>query len=198
MKIKVIGITGGSGAGKSTLCNALKNKYPDRIELLQLDDYLKPREEKPKVGDLVNSDHPDSLYFDKFILDLEKLLKGESVTLYTRNEFLNPDFFKNKEKTLITLSPKPIILVEGFLLLHNESVRRLLDTSIFLNAEHDIRWARRPIRGNSNKEYEENVIIPMHNQYIEPTKKYADHVIDISNLTKEEVFKKAEEIIFPQ
>ncbi len=198
MKIKVIGITGGSGAGKSTLCNALKNKYPDQIELLQLDDYMKPKEEKPKVGDLINSDHPDSLYFDKFILDLEKLLKGESFTLYTRNEYLNPDFFKNREKTLITLNPKPIIIVEGFLLLHYEKIRKLLDSSIFLDEKHDIRWARRPIRGNSNKEYEEKVIIPMHNQYIEPTKNYADHVIDISNLTKEDVLKEAERIIFAE
>ncbi len=195
MNIKVIGITGGSGVGKSTLCNALKNKYPDQIELLQLDDYFKPREEKPKVGDLVNSDHPDSLYFDKLVLDLDKLLKGESVTLYTRNEYLNPDFFKNKEKTLVTLSPKPIIIVEGFLLLHNESVRKLLNTSIFLNEAHDTRWARRPIRGNSNKEYEENVIIPMHNQYIEPTKKYADHVIDVSGLNADQVLEKVEKLI---
>lgn len=198
MKIKVIGITGGSGAGKSTLCNALKNKYPDQIELVQLDDYFKPKEEKPKVGDLVNSDHPDALYFDKLIIDLEKLLKGERVTVYTRNPFLNPNFYQTREKIPVELSPKPIILVEGFLLLHNEDVRRLLDTTIYLDEKHEKRWARRLTKSNSNKEYEEKVIIPMHNQYIEPTKKYADHVIDISNLTKEAVLKEAEHIIFTE
>jgi uridine kinase len=107
-------------------------------------------------------------------------------------------FLHTRVRERVRGAPKPIIIVEGFLLLHDEKIRKLLDTSIFLDEKHDIRWARRPIRGNSNKEYEDKVIIPMHNQYIEPTKKYADHVIDISNLTKEDVLKEAELIIFAE
>ena len=198
MKIKVIGITGGSGAGKSTLCNTLKHKYPDQIQLIQLDDYFKPKEERPKVGDIVNSDHPDSLYLDQLAEDLKLLIANQSVIIHTKNEYLNPDWEKTKIKMPVTFHPKPIILVEGFLLLHNEKVRNLLDTSIFLDVEHDKRWERRVHLSNKNKEYEEKVIIPMHNQYIEPTKKYADHVIDISNLTKEDVLKEAENIIFSE
>ena len=70
MKIKFIGITGGSGAGKSTLCDALITKYPQKIEVIRLDDYFKSEEEQPKIGDLLNFEHPDSLYFDKLIKEL--------------------------------------------------------------------------------------------------------------------------------
>jgi uridine kinase len=196
MTIKIIGITGGSGAGKSTLCNALKNKYPDKIELIQLDDYFKPRVERPMVGNIVNSDHPDSLYLDKLAKDLANLSNGESVVINTKNEFINPDFETTKEKIPFEFKPKPIILVEGYLLLHDEKIRKLLTTSIFLDVKHDVRWARRVHLGNKNKEYEEKVIIPMHNQFIEPTKKYAEYIIDISNLNQKQVFEKIEKIIF--
>ena len=195
MKIKFIGITGGSGAGKSTLCNALKNKYPDKIELIQLDDYFKPSEDKPKVGEIRNSDHPDALFLDKLADDLIMLSNGESVIINTKNEHLNPNYEKTKEKIPVEFYPKPIILVEGFLVLHNERVRKLLTTSIFLDVEHKTRWDRRVHLGNKNKEYEEKVIIPMHNQFVEPTKKYAKHIIDISNLNKEEVFNEVDKII---
>lgn len=195
MKIKLIGITGGSGAGKSTLCNALKKKYPDQIELIQLDDYFKPKCDRPTVGDICNSDHPESLYLDTLAEDLESLLQGKSVIIYTKNEYLNPNFHITKEKIPHEFFPKPIILVEGFLVLHNESVRKLLDDSIYLDVEHDTRWKRRVHLGNKTTEYEQKVIIPMHNQFVEPTKKYAGHIIDVSNLTKEQVLEQVEHIL---
>ena len=153
MKPIFIGITGGSGAGKSTLSNALKNKYPDKIELIQLDDYFKPSIDKPKVGDIINSDHPDALFLDKLADDLFKLSKGESVIINTKNEYLNPEFKNTKEKIPVEFHSKSIILVEGFLLLHNEKVRELLDVSIFLDVEHKTRWDRRVHLVNKNKEY---------------------------------------------
>lgn len=196
MAIKFIGVTGGSGAGKSTLCNALKNKYPDKIELIQLDDYFKPSSDKPTLEGIRNSDHPDALFLDNLADDLEKLSKGNSIIVNTKNEYLNPAFEKTKEKIPFKFYPRPIILVEGFLILHNERIRKLFNTSIFLDIEHKIRWDRRVHLGNKNKEYEEKVIIPMHKQYVEPTKKYAKHIIDISSLNKEQVLEKVEEIIF--
>ena len=146
-------LVGPSGAGKSTLSNALKNKYPDKIELIQLDDYFKPLIDKPKVGDIINSDHPDALFLDKLADDLFKLSKGESVIINTKNEYLNPEFKNTKEKILVEFHSKSIILVEGFLLLHNEKVRELLDVSIFLDVEHKTRWDRRVHLVNKNKEY---------------------------------------------
>jgi uridine kinase len=188
-----IGITGGSGAGKSTLCDTLIKKYPNKIESIRLDDYFKPKEEQPKVGDILNFEHPDSLYFDKLADDLKELSKGNSVVINTKNTHLNPEYEKTKIKMPCEFKSKPIILVEGFLVLSNEKIRSILNESIYLDVEHDKRWARRV--HFKNEEYEKKVIIPMHNEHIEPTKKYASHIIDVSNLSKEEVLKKVEEIL---
>ncbi|MFA6300900.1 MAG: hypothetical protein WC609_00950 [Candidatus Paceibacterota bacterium] len=194
MEVKFIGITGGSGAGKSTLCNALKNKYPDRIELIQLDDYFKPSAERPKIGDISNFDHPEALYLDKLAEDLGKLKKGKSIFIKTKNEYLNPEFGKTKEKILAEFYPKPIILVEGFLVLYDEQIRKLLNTSIWLDVGHETRWSRRV--HFKDEEYEKKVLIPMHNKYTEPTKQYAEHIIDVSALDREQVLEKVEKIIF--
>ena len=106
--LKFIGITGGSGVGKSTLCNALKNKYPDMIEYIQLDDYFKPSNDKPMIEGMRNSDHPDALYFNKLENDLVKLSNGESIILNTKNEILNPDYEKTKIKIPREIHSKPI------------------------------------------------------------------------------------------
>lgn len=188
-----IGITGGSGAGKSTLCDTLIKKYPKKIEAIRLDDYFKPKDQQPKVGNILNFDHPDSLYFDKLVKDLEELSKGNSVIINTRNTKLNPKYEETKIKIPFKFFPKPIILVEGFLILTNKKIREILNKSIYLDIEHDKRWARRV--HFKNEEYEKKVIIPMHNEHIEPTKKYASHIIDVSSLSKDEVLKTVEDII---
>lgn len=193
--VKFIGITGGSGAGKSTLCTMLQDKYPDKIGLIQLDDYFKSPADKPKVGNLENSDHPDSLYLDKLADDLLEFSKGNGVIINTKNERLNPKFEQTRIRIPIKFYPKPIMLVEGFLVLCNERIRKILSTSIWLEIDHKIRWPRRVHLNNKNEEYEKKVSIPMHNQYVEPTKKYAEYVIDISNLTKEQVFESVDNII---
>lgn len=193
MKIKFIGITGGTGAGKSTLCTALQDKYPDKIGLIQLDDYFKPAEEKPKVGDIVSSDHPESLYLDKLAKDLLELSKGNSVVINTKNERLNPEYKNTDKRIPVEFHSKPIMLVEGFLVLHDERIRKMLSTSIWLDVDHETRWSRRV--HFKNDEYEKKVLIPMHKKYAEPTKQYAEDIIDVSSLTKEQVVEKAEKII---
>mgnify|MGYP002725497896 CR=1 FL=1 len=193
MKPIFIGITGGSGAGKSTLCDALIVKYPEKIESIRLDDYFKPKDERPVLGDIVNHDHPDSLHFDQLADDLIELSEGKSVVINTRNTHLNPNYEETKIKIPFEFHPKPVILVEGFLLLSNERVKEILDESIFLDAAHDTRWDRRV--HFKNEEYEKSVIIPMHDEHMEPTKEHASHVIDISDLSKEQVLEKVEDII---
>jgi uridine kinase len=193
MKPIFIGITGGTGAGKSTLCNSLQRKYPEKIGLIQLDDYFKPMEKKPKVGDIISSDHPESLYLDKLADDLLQLSDGNAVIINTKNEYLNPAFERTKRRIPIEFQPKPIMLVEGFLVLYEGRIRKILSTSIWLEIGHETRWARRV--HFKNDEYEKKVLIPMHAKYTEPTKKYANHVLDVSNLSKEQVFEKANSII---
>lgn len=193
MKTIFIGIAGGTGAGKSTLSNSLKNKYSDKIELIQLDDYFKSSNDKPKVGDIVNSDHPDSLYFDKLVNDLTELAQGRSVIINTKNEYLNPEYKETKKRIPVKFYSKRIILIEGFLVFHDERIRKLLSTSIWLDVDHDTRWARRVHFKNS--EYEEKVLKPMHEQFAEPTKKFAEYIIDVSDLSSEQVLEKVEKII---
>jgi uridine kinase len=188
-----IGIAGGTGAGKSTLCTLLQEKYPEQIGLIQLDDYFKPIGEQPKIGDILNFEHPDSLYFDKFFSDLKKLSKNNSVIINTKNEKLNPDYKNTNKRIPVEFKPKPIMLVEGYLILWNERVRNLLDISIWLDVDHEKRWKRRV--HFKNDEYEQKVLIPMQRQFVEPTKQYVKHIIDVNNLLKEEVLEKVEKII---
>jgi uridine kinase len=194
MEVKFIGISGGTGAGKSTLCNGLQDKCPDRIGLIQLDDYFKPSVEVSKFLGYTNWDSPQALYLEKLMKDLTELSKGKSVVVNTKNEKLNPEYKNTQKRILVRFMPKPIILVEGYLSLFDERIRKLFTTSIWLDVEHATRWSRRV--HFKNDEYEKKVLIPMNNKYVEPTKKYAGHFIDVSKITKEQVLEKVEKIIF--
>ena len=193
MKPIFIGIAGGTGAGKSTLCTALMDKYPDKIGLIQLDDYFKPESEVPKLEGHVNWDHPNALFLDKLANDLAQLSEGRSVIINTKNERLNPKYKKTDKRIPVKFHPKPVMLVEGYLVLYDKQVRKLLTTSIWLDVDHETRWARRV--HFKYPEYEEKVLLPMHKKFAEPTKKYASYFIDVSQLSKEQVLKKAEDII---
>lgn len=191
--VKLIGIAGGSGAGKSSLCTALMDKYPNAIGLVQLDDYFKRSAQVPKLLGHDNWDHPDSLYLDQLRSDLMALAKGKTVTINTKNERLNPEYRKTEKRISVEFKPKPIMLVEGYLVLYDERIRKLLATSIWLDVDHKTRWARRVHFKYDG--YEDEVAIPMHEQFAEPTKRYAEHVIDVSNLSREEVLKRVESVI---
>src|SRR3989344_3160753 len=184
-----IGIAGGTGAGKSTLCSALMDKYPNKIGLVQLDDYFKPSAQVPKSDGHTNWDHPDALYLDKLANDLVKLSEGKPVIINTKNERLNPDYKKTDKRIPVEFRPKPIMLVEGYLVLFDERVRKFLATSLWLDVDHKTRWARRV--HFKYPEYEEKVLRPMYKQFVKPSKQYAAHVIDVSDLASEQVLKKA-------
>jgi|SRR3989338_1531896 len=188
-----IGIAGGTGAGKSSLCTALQDKYHDKIGLIQLDDYFKPAAEVPMVNGMESWDSPESLYLEKLARDLVELSQGHPVVINTKNAQLNPEYVKTDKRIPVEFHPKPIMLVEGYLTLYDERVRKLLNTTIWLETDHDTRWARRVHFKNS--EYEKKVLKPMHKKFVEPTKQYAEHVIDVSNLSKEEVFSQVENIL---
>lgn len=193
MKPIFIGIAGGTGAGKSTLCTAFQDKYLDKIGLIQLDDYFKLSFKVPKFEGHTNWDHPDALYLNKLAKDLAELWQGKSVTINTKNERLNPDYRKTDKRILAEFRPKPIMFVEGYLVLYDERIRKFFKTSIWLDIDHKKRWKRRI--HFKYPEYEEKVLLPMYKQFVEPTKQYASHIIDVSDLSKEQVLEKAESII---
>lgn len=193
MKPIFIGIAGGTGAGKSTLCTALMDKYPDKIGLIQLDDYFKPSAQVQKFEEHTNWDHPDALFLDKLANDLAELSQGKSIVINTKNERLNPDYKKTDKRIPVEFQPKPIMLVEGYLVLFDERVRKFLTTAIWLDVDHQTRWSRRV--HFKYPEYEEKVLLPMHKQFAEPTKQYAAHIIDVSNLSKQQVLEQVETIL---
>lgn len=193
MKPIFIGIAGGTGAGKSTLCAALMDKYPDTVGLIQLDDYFKPLAQVPKFEGHTNWDNPDALYLDKLATDLAELSQGKSIVINTKNERLNPDYKKTDKRISVEFQPKQIMLVEGYLALFDERVRKFLTTSIWLDVDHETRWDRRV--HFKYPEYEEKVLRPMYKQFVEPMKQYAAYIIDASKIAKEQVIEEGDAVI---
>ena len=189
-----VGIVGGTGAGKSKISNMLQDKYPNKIGLIQLDDYFKSSTEVAEFKGFRNWDHPNMLHFDKIVEDLSELSQGKSITINTKNKKLNPEYKETGKKISVELNPKPIILVEGHFVLFDERIRNFLDTSIWLDVDYETRWDRRV--HFKYPEYKEKVLKPMHDKFVEPTKKYADHIINASDLTKDQILKEVEKILF--
>ncbi|MDH5442457.1 MAG: hypothetical protein OEX08_02545 [Candidatus Nomurabacteria bacterium] len=188
-----IGVAGGSGVGKSTLCDASCMVYPEKIELIQLDDYFKHREVVPESGGMTNWDHPGAIDFNKLFSDLVALNRGESIEIATKNKRLNPDYETTKEKIMVVIEPRPIILVEGYLALYDKYVRSIMETKIWLELDHETRWSRRA--HFKNDEYEKQILIPMHEQYVQPTRVFADHVLDVSSMSPGDVYRDVHKIL---
>lgn len=93
----LVAIAGGSGSGKSTLACGLLDDYPEKVEIIHFDDYMKKREEVPRLHDMPNFDDPNAIDWDKLIADLHKLLAGQSVEVMTKSERWNPDYQKMAE-----------------------------------------------------------------------------------------------------
>ena len=195
MRRIAVGIGGGSGTGKSTLAEKLIAREPDIFALIQLDDYFRKSDKVPTDDGRENRDHPEALDFDTFAHDLAELKAGRSVVLMTKNHKFNPLYAETKTKIRIEMRPKPIILAEGFLVFYDERVRTLLDKSIWLEAPNELRWERRVgrrERATRDNEYHQKIIEPMYRQFVEPTRKYADRVLDVSSLNEEQVVKEME------
>jgi uridine kinase len=186
----VVGITGGSGAGKSTLGENLIRAEPDIFVLIQLDDYLRKPHEVPILEGRENWDHPAALDFETFARDLADLKEGRKVVLRTKNRRFNPDYGETRIKIPIEVRPKPVILAEGFLVLYDPHVRTLLDRSIWLDAPSQKRWDRRV--HFKDDEYRNKIYDPMHAQYIQPTRVFADKILDADQLNQQEIFREIE------
>ena len=115
----------------------------------------------------------------------QKLKAGESISITSKNERLVPRKKKDNAETPtprlpLTIDPNEVIILEGYLSLYNTEVRKLIDHSFYLEAVHDTRIKRRT--NFLNPDYEQKVLKPMHEQYVEPTKKFADQIIDVSSV----------------
>lgn len=173
-----IGIAGGSGTGKSTLVNALMATLRDSVVLIQLDDYVRPEKEVPKVGKLWNYDSPDAWKLDRMAADIASLKSGKPVKVRTKDHSRQGKYGKAAPRVREERRPAPIVLVEGFLALWDAPIRRQLDLKVFLDAPFDVHLSRR-IHFKFD-EYVESILKPMHERYVAPSKRYADAVIDVS------------------
>ena len=178
----MIGVAGGSGSGKSTFTNRIKEYFGDDVVVLYHDNYYRRQDGVPfEQRVTVNYDHPDSLETELLVEHLKQLKEGKSIECpvydYTKH---------NRSNEVIRIDPKPVILVEGILLLADPRVRDLLDIKVYVEADADERILRRISRDVEERGRDLNGIIkqylttvkPMHYLYVEPTRAKADIVIN--------------------
>ena len=182
MESIIIGIAGGSGSGKSTFTGRVKKNFGDDVVIIYHDNYYRrqdgvPFEERVKV----NYDHPDSLETDLLVEHLKQLKQGNAIDCPVYDYSMH-----NRSSELIRIEPKPVILVEGILLLADPRIRELLDIKVFVEADADERILRRISRDVKERGRDLDGIIkqylttvkPMHYIYVEPTRPTADIVIN--------------------
>lgn len=180
-KTVVIGVSGGSASGKTTVANRIKEAFMDNVELLSQDYYYLPYdnlafEERVKL----NYDHPNAFDTQRLINDIASLKKGESVD---RPVYSYTEYTRLAETVLV--KPSKVIIVEGFMIFENADLRQLMDIKIFVDTDADERLIRRIIRDVSERGRTLESVInqyiatvkPMHDQFVEPYKKYADIII---------------------
>ena len=179
--VLVIGIAGGSGSGKTTLMKNLMTKFGQVATVISHDNYYKRHDELTyEERSQLNYDEPAALETDLMARHLEQLRRGETIQCPVY------DFSQhNRSNETIEISPKSVIIVEGILIFENQELRDLMDIKIFVDTDADVRLCRR-IKRDVNKRGRslESVILqyqqtvkPMHERYVEPSKKYANLVV---------------------
>lgn len=178
----VIGVTGGSGSGKSSVSNKILEKFSNlSVMLLQQDYYYKDQSHMPFEERLkTNYDHPLAFDNDLFYHHLLHLIKGKAIDkpVYDYAQHTRSDQVIHEE-------PRDVIIVEGILILEDERLRDLMDIKVYVDTDDDVRLARRIVRDiNERGRTVESVVNqyldivkPMHHQFIEPTKRYADIIV---------------------
>lgn len=179
--ILVIGIAGGSGSGKTTLMKNLIDKFGDVITVLSHDNYYKRHDELTyEERCKLNYDEPGAFDTSLMIYQLDQLRHGQPIDCPVYDFTVH-----NRSNDTTRIVPERVIIVEGILIFESEPLRQLMDIKIFVDADADVRLCRR-IKRDVNKrgrslesvltQYQQTVK-PMHEKYVEPTKKYADLVV---------------------
>lgn len=178
----IIGIAGGSGSGKTTVVNKIIEGLPnDEVTVISQDSYYKDSahlsvEDHRKI----NFDHPASIEFKLLIQHLDMLKRGETIPMPIYSYVTCA-----RSKETITVTPKKVVIVEGILVFTNAALRNRMDIKIFVDADVDDRlmriiWRDIEERGRNFKQvlkHYQKFVKPMHLQFIEPTKRYADIII---------------------
>ena len=178
----VIGIAGGSGSGKTTVANVILQRVGEQhIAYLPHDAYYKDLTDLPEAQRAeINFDHPASLDTELLSVQIKQLIEGQAIELPVYD-------FKVHSRTAYTIriEPQPVIIVEGILIFAEKSLRELFDVKIFVDTDPDLRFIRRLSRDISERGRSTESVIqqylstvrPMHLEFVEPSKRYADVII---------------------
>jgi len=178
----IIGIAGGTGCGKTTVVNQILNELPEgEVGVISQDSYYKDTthlDYKERVK--INFDHPRSIDFDLLTAHLKDLKNNKPI-----NQPVYSFIEHNRTGDTIKTTPRKVIIVEGILILTNPELRDLFDIKIFVHADSDERLIRRLKRDTSERGRDldevllryQSTLKPMHQQFIEPMKEYADLII---------------------
>ena len=178
----VIGIAGGTGSGKTTVANVILDRVgAERIAFLPHDAYYKNLDDLPRAQrDMINFDHPDSLETELLVQHLQLLRQGRPVEIpvydFTTHQ-------RTDQSDLI--EPQSVVLVEGILVFAESALRALFDVKIFVDTPPDIRFIRRLERDIKERgrtvdsviQQYQSTVRPMHLEFVEPSKRYADVII---------------------
>lgn len=178
----VVGIAGGTGSGKTTVVKEIIKRLPrDEVAVIPQDSYYKDNshislEERQKI----NFDHPSSIEFDLLTQHIARLRKGLPI-----EQPIYSYLTCTRSEEHIPVQPKNVIVVEGILILQNPQLRELMDIKVFVDADNDDRLMRVIQRDIAERGRSVNTVLdryhktvkPMHLQFIEPTKRYADIIV---------------------
>ena len=181
MSAIIIGIAGGSGSGKTTLTRHLKDHFGENVTVIGHDSYYKRQEGKTyEERALQNYDHPDAFETDLLVRHLRELREGRSIQcpVYSYVEH-------NRTDQTVEIFPTKVLIVEGILIFQDPALRELFDIKIFVETDADERILRRCLRDVEERGRTLRSVVtqylttvkPMHEMYVEPSRKYADIVV---------------------
>lgn len=180
MESMVIGIAGGTGSGKTTLTNHIYQRFSGDISLVHHDNYYKRQDRPFEERCRQNYDHPDAFDTDLMIEQIKALKRGEAIDCPVYDYSIH-----NRTDEVVHIEPKKVILVEGILIFQNQELRDLMDIKIFVETDADVRILRRALRDVQDRgrtldsviEQYLTTVKPMHEQFVEPTRKFADLIV---------------------
>ncbi|MEK3954068.1 MAG: uridine kinase [Psychrobacillus psychrotolerans] len=178
----IIGITGGSGSGKTSVTNAISEVFKNHSVVVIQQDYYYKDQSHLKFEERLNTNYDHPLAFDNDLLleHIHNLLDNKAI------EKPVYDYAKHtRSSETIKIEPKDVIILEGILVLEDERLRNMMNIKLFVDTDADLRIIRRILRDINERgrtvdsvvDQYLNVVRPMHNQFIEPTKRYADVII---------------------
>lgn len=179
--VLIVGIAGGSASGKTTVVNRVKEFFGDNITVIGHDNYYKAHDDMTyEERTQLNYDHPNAFDTERMIEDVQSIKEGRAVDIPVYDYSVH-----NRSKETIHIEPQRVVILEGILLLYDARLRDLMDVKIFVDAPADERLVRRIKRDMVERDRSlqsvlsqyQDTVRPMHEQFVEPTKAYADVII---------------------